>query len=59
MNHPVPARELELTAAQILMSMLAHCLGCGTVHDGYTPCPGKTITAAEKQGIPPLPTAKG
>jgi hypothetical protein len=57
MTHAVPAKELELTTAQILMSMLALCLGCNTVHDGYTPCPGQTRTPAEKAGIPPLPPA--
>jgi hypothetical protein len=49
-----PQNKPGHTQAQVLMSMLALSLGCGTEHDGYTPCPGETRTPAEKAGVPPL-----
>jgi hypothetical protein len=44
------------TIAQILMGMQAHCLRCGTLHDGYTPCPGAASTPAGRARVdrPPV-----
>ena len=53
-DNSLPDITSQPSLLQLLLRWRVLCPSCDTVHNGYTPCPGGTISEAERAGVLPF-----